>query len=117
MNIITGKKETMKAIEKLNEATKLANEALVSLEKSEKVTGGQKLSRPDAIVVNGVEYTKANTQPEEGNYTIYEKHDAQGSDKYWLHDREIEIDGVKYNNFITKGNADTTIKCSILSNQ
>lgn len=117
MNIITGKKEIMKAIEKLNEATKLANEALASLEKSEKVTEGQKLSRPDAIVVNGVEYTKSNTKPEECGYTIYERHGVQDSDEYWLHDREIEIDGVKYSDFITKGETDTIIKCSILDNQ
>lgn len=107
----------MEAIEKLNEATKLANEALASLEKSEKVAGGKKLSRPDAIVVNGVEYTKSNTKPEECGYTIYERHGVQDSDEYWLHDGEIEINGVKHSNFITKGETDTTIKYSILDNQ
>ena len=51
MNIATGKKEIMEAIEKLNEATKLANEALASLEKSEKVTGEQELSNSNVIAM------------------------------------------------------------------
>lgn len=74
MNIITGKKEIMKAIEKLNEATKLANEALASLGKSEKVTRKQELSNSNVVTMENsippeydvkigdyVEITKYNT--------------------------------------------------------
>ena len=51
MNIATGKREIIEAIEKLNEATKLANEALANLEKSEKVAGEQEQSNSDVDVV------------------------------------------------------------------
>ena len=73
MNIITRKKEIMEVIEKLNEATKLANNALAGLEGFENSIESQKMFKPDAIIVNGVEYVKTDKNPKIGDYVVFEE--------------------------------------------
>lgn len=73
MNIITRKKEIMEVIEKLNEATKLANGALTGLEELESSIESQQVFNQDTIVVDGVEYVKTDKEVKVGDYIVFEK--------------------------------------------
>lgn len=73
MNIITRKKEIMEVIEKLNEATKLANGALAGLEEFESSIESQQVFNQDTIVVDGVEYVKTDKEPVTGDYVVFEE--------------------------------------------
>ena len=75
MNIITRKKEIMEVIEKLNEATKLANDALAltGLKELENSIESQKMFNQDTIIVDGVEYVKTDKEPKKGDYVVFEK--------------------------------------------
>lgn len=72
MNIITRKKEIMEVIEKLNEATKLANDALVGLEKfEESIKSQQAFNHAHTIPVDGAEYVKTDKEPKAGDYIVF----------------------------------------------
>lgn len=79
MNIITRKKEIMEVIEKLNEATKLANDALVGLEQLEKTkkktktTKATRMFNKNSVTIGGVEYVKTNEKPKNGDYVVFNK--------------------------------------------
>ena len=79
MNIITRKKEIMEVIEKLNEATKLANDALAGLQELEKTkkkiktTKATRMFNKNSVTIGGVEYVKTNAKPKKGDYVVFNK--------------------------------------------